>query len=73
MRSAFGYFQGGPMKNQFIENEVRYQIAKTVLLTMLKDGDITREEYELMKKRLLERYQPFIEILNEDDIWEKKE
>ena len=61
------------MKNQFIENEVRYQIAKTVLLTMLKDGDITREEYELMKKRLLERYQPFIEILNEDDIWEKKE
>lgn len=58
------------MDEKLIEDEVDYQIVKTLLFTLLNKGRITRKEYNEANRELQRHYEPFIESLRGEDIWE---
>lgn len=55
-----------------VENEIEYQIAKTLLHTLKVRGGLTDKEYFEIKSTLLNYYNPFIESLKGDIEWAKE-
>lgn len=41
-----------------LDIEVQYRVAKWIFTNMLFDGDITFEEYTLIHKKLIEKFNP---------------
>lgn len=53
-------------KEEF-DNELHYLISKYVLKEMVSFSLVSKEQYFLIKKELLEIYQPLINLLYEEE------
>ena len=53
------------MTQKQAEAELKYRLAKYILLVLQDSGTITAEEMELARKKLCKKYQPFTRCLEE--------
>lgn len=57
------------MTQKQAESELKYRLAKYILLVLHDAGTITAEEMELARKKLCKKYQPFTRCLEEGIQW----
>lgn len=57
------------MTQKQAEAELKYRLAKYILLVLQDAGTITAEEMELARKKLCIKYQPFTRCLEERIQW----
>lgn len=57
------------MTQKQAEAELKYRLAKYILLVLQNAGTITAEEMELARKKFCKKYQPFTRCLEEGIQW----
>ena len=55
------------MRHKQIEGEIKYRFASLLLDQLLEDKIITKDEWVTFKKKLIKKYNPIINILEDID------